>query len=151
MNTPRVFVDTPLLLCGVDDRDITRRDLARAWLAACWTRRCGRLSIPVLNDFYTQACVRFPSLVSRGDARAEVRRYQHWQPWRIDAATIESAWAVEARYSVDYGQALMVAAAQHQGCTQVLTDTLPHALQLDGVQIIDPFNTRPETFLPSAS
>ena len=52
-----------------------------------------------------------------GDARAEVRRYQHWQPWQHRRTqTVETAWAFEARFAVRVsGTALILAAAQPSG------------------------------------
>jgi predicted nucleic acid-binding protein len=139
-----LFVDTNVLLYGVDDQDIAKRDGARAWIAACWTRRCGRLSTQVLNEFYVNARRKFRTAVSAGDARAEVRRYQHWQPWVIDHATVEIAWAVESRYQLHYWDALMVAAAQQQGCAALLTEDLQHNQLIDGVRILNPFIIGPE-------
>ena len=88
-----VFVDTNVLLYGVDDLNPAKRDQARAWLAVCWERRCGRLSTQVLNEFYSNVRKKFKSALSAGAARAEVRRYQNWRPWVIDQPTVESAWA----------------------------------------------------------
>lgn len=144
MSNPLLFVDTNVLLYGVDDRDIAKRDRARQWLAACWSRRCGRVSSQVLNELYWNARKKFPSILSAGDARAEVRRYQLWQPWTVDHATVESAWAVESRWQLSYWDALMVAAAQQQGCLALLTEDLQHDQVIDGVRILNPFITGPE-------
>jgi predicted nucleic acid-binding protein len=142
--TATVFVDTNVLLYSFDDRDPDKQRTARAWLAAIWTRRCGRLSTQVLNEFYANARKRFASAISAGDARAEVRRYQLWQPWLIDQATIDTAWAVESRWQVNYWDALMVAAAQHMGCTLLLTEDLQHDQDIDGVRIVNPFLVGPD-------
>ncbi len=145
-----VFVDATVLLYAVDDQDLAKRDQARRWLAACWERRCGRLSHQVLNEFYLQARQKFPSAVSAGDARAEVRRYQNWRPWASDHPTVEAAWAIEARYPLGFWDALIVASAQQQGCDSLLTDALPHGQQIDGVHILNPFTVGPETLDPPA-
>ncbi len=139
-----VFVDTNVLLYAFDDADPGKRDRARAWLASCWQRRCGRLSTQVLHEFYANARKRFTRAISAGDARAEVRRYQQWNPWLVDQATVETAWAVESRYQVNYWDALMVAAARHQGCTLLLTEDLQHDQTLDGVRVVNPFLLGPE-------
>lgn len=139
-----IFLDTNVLLYAVDDKDLVKRDRARQWLAACWQKRCGRLSTQVLNEFYANVRKKFVSALSAGDARAEVRRYQHWRPWVIDHPTIETAWAVESRYGLNYWDALMVAAAQQQGCTLLLTEDLQHDQQIDGVRIVNPFLVGPE-------
>ena len=139
-----VFLDTNVLLYGVDDREPAKRDQARAWIAVCWERRCGRISTQVLNEFYSNARRKFTSVISAGDARAFVRRYQHWRPWSIDHPTVETAWAVESRYGLNYWDALMIAAAQQQGCTLMLTEDLQHEQVIDGVRIINPFLAGPE-------
>lgn len=144
MSVAKVFLDTPVLLSSVDDHDTVRRDQARAWVRHCWTQRCGRLSVPVLNEFYAHARRKFATAIAAGDARAEVRRYQHWKPWQVDHATVETAWAIESRYGLAFADALVVASAQQQGCTALVTDALPHALQIDNVTILDPFRVGPE-------
>ena len=139
-----VFVDTKVLLYAVDETDPAKQQQARQWIAVCWQRRCGRVSTQVLNEFYANARKRFTSAIAAGDARAEVRRYQLWNPWLIDQATIETAWAAESRYQLDYRDALMVAAAQHMGCTLLLTEDLQHDQQIDGVRIVNPFLVGPQ-------
>lgn len=144
MSTPLVFVDTNVLLYAVDDREPAKRDRSRQWLSTCWRHRCGRVSTQVLDEFYWNAVRRFGSAVSRGDARAEVRRYQQWLPWQLDHATVETAWAVEARFGLAYWDALLVAAARHQGCGWLLSEDLPHQQLLDGVRVVNPFFAGPE-------
>ena len=139
-----VFVDTNVLLYAVDDKDLDKRDRSRQWLAACWKHRCGRLSTQVLNEFYVNVRKKFSGTVSAGDARADIRRYQLWRPWAIDHPTVEAAWAVETRYGINYWDALMVAAAQQQGCTLMLTEDLQHDQDIDGVRVVNPFRAGPE-------
>ncbi len=38
----------------------------------------------VLNEFYANARKKFSTAISAGDARALVRRYEHWRPWQND-------------------------------------------------------------------
>ena len=139
-----VFVDTNVLLYAFDDGDVAKRQRARQWLGECWQRRCGRISNQVLNEFYSNARKRFATAISAGDARAEVRRYQAWNPWLVDQPTIEGAWAAESRYQLNYWDALMVAAAQHQGCTLLLTEDLQHGQRIDKLQVLNPFLVGPE-------
>lgn len=146
-----VFVDTNVLLYCFDDRDVGKRDRARQWVAACWRSRAGRISTQVLNEFYGHARRRFTTAIAAGDARAEVRKYQAWRPWAIDHPTVEAAWAVESRYGLNYWDALIVAAAQQQGCTLLLSEDLPHEQQIDGVQILNPFLVGPERLEEVAS
>ena len=139
-----VLLDTNVLLYSVDDRVPAKRDAAQAWVRACWTRRCGRTSAQVLNEFYANARRKFSSAISAGDARALVRRYQHWSPWQNDQATLETAWAIESRYGFGFWDALVIAAAQQQGCAYLVSEDLQHGQQVDSVQILNPFLVGPK-------
>lgn len=139
-----VFVDTNVLLYADDGADPAKHQRAREWLAVLWVRRCGRLSTQVLNEYYVNATRKLTPPIKQGDARAEVRRYQHWKPWQIDHQTVETAWAIEARFQLNYWDALIVASAQQQGCRYVLSEDLRHHQQIDSVQILDPFLSGPE-------
>lgn len=139
-----VFVDTTVLLHADDAGFAERYQQARAWLQALWLRRCGRLSVQVLNDYYVLATRRLMPPMAPGDARAEVRRYQHWKPWQTDHQTVETAWAMEARFQLDWADALVVAAAIQQGCRYLLSDELVHDQTYDGVQILNPFVVGPD-------
>jgi predicted nucleic acid-binding protein len=95
--------------------------------------------VQVLNEFYANVRHRFPTAISAGDARAQVRRYQQWHPWQIDQATVETAWAVESRYGFSYWDALVIASAQQQGCDYLVCESLQHGQQIDSVQVLNPF------------
>lgn len=139
-----VFVDTNVLLYAEDLADAAKHRAALDWLRALWLRRCGRLSTQVLHEFYVNATRKLRPAMPMGDARAEVRRYQRWQPWLVDQVTVDTAWALESRFSLNYWDALMAAAALQQGCTLLLTEDLQHDQMIDGLRIVNPFLASPE-------
>ena len=139
-----VFVDTNVLLYSEDASDPAKQARAVDWLRALWLRRLGRLSTQVLNEFYSNATRKLTPPMPQGDARAEVRRYQRWQPWLLDHATVETAWSVQSRFSLSYWDALIVAAAQAQGCRYLLSEDMQHQQVMDQMQIINPFLIGPE-------
>ena len=139
-----VFVDTSVLILSEDGARPEAREQVMAVLRLLWQQRRGRLSTQVLNDFYRLVTTRIQPPMPNGDARAEVRRYQRWQPWAIDHATVESAWSIESRFGLPYADALIVAAAKAQGCSRLLSPELKHELQLDSVQILNPLLMVPE-------
>jgi predicted nucleic acid-binding protein len=139
-----VFVDTKVLLSADDAADLAKHQRARAWLQTLWMCRTGRLSTQVLNEYYANATRKLRPPMKQGDARAEVRRYQHWKPWPVDHQTVETAWAMEARFQLSWWDALIVASALHQGCRFLLTEELQHGQQIDSVQILNPFTVGPE-------
>ena len=137
----KVFVDANILLYSEDGADLAKQATASAWLQVLWQRRIGSLSTQVLNEFYVSAVRKIKPCMPAGDARAEVRRYAQWQPWTIDQATVESAWAVESRYGLHYWDCLVVAAAQHSGCRYLLSEDMGHEQYYDAVQVINPFKS----------
>jgi predicted nucleic acid-binding protein len=136
-----VFVDASILVYSEDGANPARQQAALAWLTVLWRRGLGRTSTQVLNEFYLLATRKIQPPMPAGDARAEVRRYVLWQPWQTDHATVESAWAVESRYGLDYRDSLVVAAAQHLGCRYLLSENLAHEQHYGGIQVINPFQT----------
>jgi predicted nucleic acid-binding protein len=141
--TGPLFIDTSVLLASEDGARPDERQQVLAWLQKLWAERTGRLSTQVLQDFYITATRRITPPMPQGDARAEVRRYQHWQPWSPDQATVESAWSLESRFGLPFADALIVAAAKAQGCTRLLSLALPHEAQFDSVQVLNPLLVTP--------
>jgi predicted nucleic acid-binding protein len=137
MSAP-VFVDTSVLLFSEDGARPAEREQVLAWLRVLWAARTGRVSVQVLTDFYLLATQRVKPPMPQGDARAEVRRYQHWRPWATDQATVDAAWSLESRFGLAFADALVVASAKAQGCTQLLSLSLPHQAVFDSVQVLNP-------------
>lgn len=144
-----VFVDTNVLVYADDARDPGKQQRCQDWLKALWASRKGRLSTQVLNEYYVAATRKLPKPLTQGDARAKVRRMQLWQPWSIDHQTVETAWAVEARYGFSYWDALIVASASHAGCGWLLTEDLQHRQQIGAVTVVNPFQAEPSELIAS--
>ena len=135
-----VFVDTNVLICAEDGAEADKQHSALAWIERLWRARSGRLSTQVLTEFYVNVTRKLKPAMPQGDARARVRRYAAgWNPWQIDHATVETAWAMEARHGLQYWDCLVLAAAQHSGCTLVLSEDMQHEGRYGAVQVINPF------------
>ena len=139
--TVAVFVDANVLIYSEDGSDPVKQQTALQWLDELWRRQSGRISTQTLNEFYVNATRKLRPPLPQGDARAKVRRFTAWQPWQIDHATVESAWAVENRYGLCYWDSLVIAAAQHLGCRYVLSEDMGHEQHYGAVQVIDPFRS----------
>ena len=135
-----VFVDTKVLISAEDGAEADKQHSALDWIERLWRARSGRLSTQVLNEFYVDVTRKLKPAMPQGDARARVRRYAAgWNPWQIDHATVETAWAMEARHGLQYWDCLVLAAAQHSGCTLVLSEDMQHEGRYGAVQVINPF------------
>lgn len=149
--TALVFVDTNVLVYAEDKSDAMKHDLAHEWIDALWARRAGRLSTQVLNEYYVTVTRKFQRGMKQGDVRAKVRRYQSWQPLQVDHRTVETAWGFEARFDVNYWDALILASAQQAGCATLLSEDLQHGQKFGQLMVVDPFRVAPsELFSPNA-
>ena len=133
-----VFVDTSALIAAEDGADPDLQNALCVWLDHLWRTRSGCTSMQALAEFYDNVTTRPEGAMPQGDARAAIRRYQTWTPWKTDAATLETAWAVQARHALDFGDCLAVACAQHSGCNQMLSLHLPHGAEFGGVTVVHP-------------
>ena len=132
-----VFVDTSVLMAAEDVAGAALYTATLAWLDMLWHSRTGRTSNQAQVEFYDQVTTASAPM-PQGDARAAIRRYQTWTPWKTDAATLETAWAVQARHALDFGDCLAVACAQHSGCSHMLSLHLPHGAEFGGVTVVHP-------------
>lgn len=135
------LVDTNILIYSEDGSDPVKREQALKWLRVLWTRGSGRISRQVLNEFYVNVTRKLKPPMPAPEARAEVRRYEVWQPWPIDLSTVETAWAIESRYGLHYWDSLVVAAAKHMGCRYILSEDMAHQQQYGEVTVINPFRS----------
>lgn len=142
-NASTVFVDTNVLLYAVDPRHADKQRRAQAWLQHCWQHDRGRISTQVLHELFANLRRVAPGLAVE-HARQLVRDYRAWTPWIVDDETVDTAWQLQDRHAFNYWDALMVAAAQQQGCACLLTEDLQHDQQIDGVRIVNPFIVGPE-------
>ena len=132
-----VFVDTSVLIASENVSDRALYEATLGWLDWLWRTRTRRTGSQALTEFYDQVTTA-ANPMPQGDARAAIRRYQTWTPWKTDAATLETAWAVQARHALDFGDCLAVACAQHSGCAQMLSLHLPHGAEFGGVTVVHP-------------
>lgn len=138
-----VFVDTGVFLHAFDERHLEKQRAARLWLTWCWQSRLGRISTQVLNEFYHSALARFGTSVTVHQVRKQVRDLRQWRPPHLDTYTVDGAWALQDQTALSYWDALIIASAQQQGCSYLLSEDLPHQRRFDAVQIINPFQTSP--------
>ncbi len=136
------FVDTNLLIYARDpQRNPVKHQRARQWLEQLWRDRSGRLSTQVLNEYYAVVTQKLTPALSPDEAQIEIRTFFAWRPRVLDTATIEQAWQVQGRYRFNWWDALIVAAAQLSGCSQLLTEDLQAGQNLDGLVVLNPFGS----------
>ena len=137
-----VLVDTGVLVLAEDTSAGHGHLQTLACLDHLWRERTGRVSTQGLSEFYESVTGHADRPMPQGDARAAIRRYNSWTPWQNDAATLETAWALQARHTLAWSDCLALAAAQHSGCAALLSLHLPGGAQYGGVQVVHPHSLR---------
>lgn len=142
--TAPVFVDTNVLVYAVDQSAGDKHHASRRWMEALWQRRTGRLSVQVLQEYYSAVTRKLRPGLSLADAQREVRSFLVWEPEEITPSILERAWYVESRYQLSWWDALIVASAQQAGCRTLLTEDLQPGQNFDGVVVCSPFLKDPD-------
>ncbi len=134
-----VFVDTNILAYCHDSAQGRRKLVAEALLAQVWQQHSGRTSMQVLNELYVTLTRKLPHPLPRDVAWRITEDLLAWGPLPTDRWLLIQARDVEARYHINWWDALIVAAAQLQDCTTLLTEDLQDGMDFDGVRVRHPF------------
>jgi len=145
--TAPIFVDTNVLIYALDFAHAAKQQAAGRWREVLWKSGRGRISFQVVQEFYVNAMRIRPSAAA--ETRAEIRNLLDWKPVMVDAALMESAWTLLDRYQLSFWDALIVAAAKVAGCGYLLTEDLQAGQNFDGIVVVNPFATKPESLRSS--
>jgi predicted nucleic acid-binding protein len=133
------FVDANVLVYVRDARDPVKQARAKAWHEHLWREQTGRTSMQVISELY----VNLLRLRGAGEGPAElwerVARYFAWTPHPIDEALLRRAHEIEQRYRLSWWDSMIVAAAQLQECTLLLTEDLHDGAAFGMVVVRSPF------------
>jgi predicted nucleic acid-binding protein len=143
--TGPIFVDTNVFIYAVDLADPGKQQAAQSWLSGLWKTRRGRLSLQVIHEFYAKVCQKNPSV--RDQARAEARALFAWRPIAMDTLLVEDAWKLQDRYQLSFWDGLIVAAAKSITCSVLLTEDLQSGQDFEGLLVVNPFTTDPQSVL----
>ena len=134
-----VFVDTNILVYARETADAAKRARAREWLDVLWRDLRGRTSIQVLNEYFAVLTQGTKFRASRETAWDDVTELLEWRPQEIDAEVLTRAHEIESRFQLNWWDCLIVAAAQAQGCTLLLTEDLQDGANYGDVTARNPF------------
>lgn len=143
--TATVFVDTNVLVYARDASEAVKQPQAQAWMRHLWQERSGRLSFEVLNEFYVTVTDKLAPGLGRSEARKEVGVLLAWRPIPTDRRVLEGAWNLQDRYQLSWWNSLIIASARAAGCRYLLTEDLQHQQVLEGLTVLNPFETSAES------
>ncbi len=139
--TGPVFVDTNVFLYARDRRDPSKQAAASVWLEYLWREQLGRTSMQVLSEYYVNLTRKLVPGLPPDEAWDDVRALMHWKPQPGDESLMMRGREIERRHRLSWWDALVVAAAQLQGCVLLLTEDLQDGRDYGGVAARSPFST----------
>ena len=142
--TGAVFVDSNVLIYGRDFSHPDKQRRASVWMAELWRSKRGRLSFQVLTEFYVNVTRKLRPGLDEETARQDVRALLTWKPIGLNQRVLEQAWHTQERYHFGFWDALIVAAAQVEGCRYLLTEDLQDGQEIGSVLVVNPFRSTPD-------
>ncbi len=134
-----VFVDTNLLVYSRDAGVPEKQARADGILRELWSSRRGRVSFQVLHEYYVTVTRKLRPGLPRTEAREDVEALLAWHPVVPSAETLHRAWGVEDRWGLSWWDSLIVASALETGCRRLLSEDLQDGLEIESLQIENPF------------
>jgi len=132
-----VFVDANVFLYARDAVEPLKRTRAQEWLAVLWKQERGRTSCQVLSEYYTNAKRKLG--IGQNVAWDDVAALFAWSPQVIDQQVLVAAREIEQRHRLSWRDCLIVAAAQVQSCSMLLTEDLGDGEAMGMVRVVNPF------------
>ena len=145
--TEKFFVDTNVFVYARDAEEVEKQPSAAAWLQWLWGERLGRISYQVLIEYYQVVTRKLDPGLDIETARQDVRDLLTWQPIVLDEAVLELAWQVQDQYSLSWWDALIIGAAQRAGCRYLLSEDLQTGQDFEGMRVVDPFESSPNSLM----
>ena len=135
--TVRSFVDANVFVYARDPRDPRKQARAAQWLELLWNERAGRTSMQVLCETYVVLTRKRGTPAD--DAWRRVERYFAWNPQPIDERILRAAREIQYAHPLSWWDAMVVAAAQVQACSVLLTEDLQDGQVFGSLRVRDPF------------
>lgn len=134
-----LFVDTNVFVYARSAREPAKQRMARTWIEHAWQEQAGRTSMQVLSEYYVNVTRKIDPPRDPDDAWDDVKALMSWDPLPVDRAVLEAARDVERRFRLSWWDSLIVAAAQLQRCTLLLTEDLQDGAVFGGMTVRSPF------------
>jgi predicted nucleic acid-binding protein len=139
--TALVFVDTNIFVYSRDSSDRIKQAAAEQWVHELWLEQRGRTSIQVLSEYYVTVTRKLDPGLGRDEAWQDVSALMAWEPQAIDRDVLVSARQIERRFGLSWWDSTIVAAAQAQACSVLLSEDLQAGMSFEETTVVNPFET----------
>jgi predicted nucleic acid-binding protein len=137
-----VFVDTNIFVYARDASEPVKRPIAIRRLEDLWREHRGRTSTQVLSEYYVTVTRKLERPLDADVAWSHVQDLLTWEPEETTPALLRRAREVERRYATGWWDSMIIAAAQLQDCSVLLSEDFQDGMMFDGVTVRNPFTTK---------
>jgi predicted nucleic acid-binding protein len=137
-----VFVDTNIFVYACDATEALKQPIATRWIHELWAEHRGRTSTQVLNECYVTLTRKLDPGFEAQKAWEYVRELIAWEPQEITCDLLLRAREIEQRYATSWWDSLIVAAAELQDCSVLLTEDLQDGMAFGSIAVRNPFGAR---------
>jgi predicted nucleic acid-binding protein len=135
------FLDTDILVYAVDPSDPAKQIVALEWITSAHQTGRGLLSYQVVQEWFN-VVLRKAAVPLRADEATSVYRALIEPLWRIQSSRelLYTALDLHRKDSFSWWDSLIVSAAIHGGCGQLLSEDLQEGREIAGIRIHNPFH-----------
>ena len=132
------FVDTNLLIYGIDPQETKRRRVAGDLLTNLADTDTLVLSPQSLNECY-RALTERRGLLPRNAARAYIVYLRRFCAAPYDFDVTQRAWRIQDQHGFSWWDCMLLASASLAGCDLFFSEDMQHERVVDGLTILNPF------------
>ena len=133
------FLDTNILVYAFDRSAGQKHALAVQLMVGCWGNENGRISIPVLQEFFVAVTRKITTPLDHQTARQIVADLAQWRLHTPKASDLLQAIDLQRDYQLSFWDAQIVQSAASLGCRQLFSEDLNHGQVYGDVQVVNPF------------
>lgn len=137
--TDRHFFDTNVLIYAFDSSDTAKQQIAVNRIDAAVRSNTGVISAQVLGEFFHSLVVRKQLLTALEAERIINDFASGFEISGITFPMVQAAITVHQRYQLRYWDSLIVATANHCGCTEIISEDLNDGQDYSGSTVRNPF------------
>lgn len=136
----RFFLDTSLFVCAVDPGDPAKQAIAIEWITTAHQTGNGLLSYQIVQEWFN-VVLRKAAVPLKLDEASSIYRTLIEPLWRIQSSRelLDTALDLHRTDSFSWWDSLIVSAAIHGSCHELLSEDLQDGREISGVRIHNPF------------
>lgn len=137
MPSPRVFLDSNILIYTDDKGSPDKLSVAKKLVVVHLSGRSGVISIQVLQEYFSIVTSKLK--VDPAACREKVEILCNLNVFQPGFADVLAAIDLHRLHRISFWDALIVRAALQSGCKTLLSEDMQHGRIIDGLQILNPF------------